>query len=65
MFRTHITNLGNMVGTQWERDRHTLEQQKFNIPTLPQEGKKTQDPSVHVVASPHWLQEIVFGCLCS
>lgn len=44
MFRTHITNLGNMVGTQWELDRHTLEQQKFNIRTLPQEKKKPRAP---------------------
>jgi hypothetical protein len=44
MFRTHITNLGNMVGTQWELDGHTLEQQKFNIPTLPQKKKKPRTP---------------------
>lgn len=56
MFRTHIINLGNMVGTQWELDGHTLEQQKFNIPTLPQEKQNPGPTWVHVVASPHWLQ---------
>ncbi len=67
MFSTHITNLGNMVGTQWELDGHTFEQQKFNIPTLPPREKKPRTPwCMLLLLLIGWLQEIFLrACVLS